>query len=214
MSTEKLKSLDVVDANGEKIGNIKDVLVDEDGEMRYALLGTAGMLGALGIEQKLMPIPIDAFHFEQNKLRLDVDKDRFKDAPSFSPYQPPDFSRDYETKIHQFWGYQPYFGRPTYHFEQKTVGDVMTKDMVTLTTHTPVDQALKLMSDRGMGELPVVDEQGRVVGMVMARDLLRMLSSSLTGEMTTGEMTRPVQTETKAREEQVEEKVPEEVRTR
>jgi hypothetical protein len=200
MSTEKLKSLDVVDANGEKIGNIKDVLVDEDGEMRYALLGTAGVLGALGIEQKLIPIPIDAFHFEQNKLRLDVDKNRLKDAPSFSPYQPPEFSRDYETKVFQFWSYQPYFVRPTYHFEQKTVGDVMSKEMFTITTTMPIDQALKLMSDKGMCELPVVDEQGRIVGMVRAHDLLRMLSTSLTGEMT-----RPTERETK---------VPEEVTTR
>ena len=50
--------------------------------------------------------------------------------------------------------------------------DVMTSDVVTVTADTPVQRASKVLLDAGVKRLPVVDEEGRVVGIVSRRDLL------------------------------------------
>jgi acetoin utilization protein AcuB len=46
------------------------------------------------------------------------------------------------------------------------VVDLMTKDLVTVTRETPVLDALKIMHERDFRRLPVVDEDGRPVGVV------------------------------------------------
>jgi CBS domain-containing protein len=50
--------------------------------------------------------------------------------------------------------------------------DLMTRDPVTLAARTPLAQAAAAMADRDLKRLPVVDQQGRLVGMVSRSDLL------------------------------------------
>lgn len=52
------------------------------------------------------------------------------------------------------------------------VRDRMTPDPVTVTADTPFQEALKLMRDHRFRRLPVVDRNGRLVGIVSERDLL------------------------------------------
>ena len=52
------------------------------------------------------------------------------------------------------------------------VFEVMSKDLVTATADEPVAQAAKRMADRAIATLPVVDEQGRLVGVLSDDDLL------------------------------------------
>jgi len=49
---------------------------------------------------------------------------------------------------------------------------VMSSPAVTVTTGTTVDQARALLVARGIGRLPVVDRDGRLVGIVSRHDLL------------------------------------------
>lgn len=49
--------------------------------------------------------------------------------------------------------------------------DVMTKDVVTVKKDTPVLDALKIMLDKNIRRLPVVNEKGKVLGMVTQRRL-------------------------------------------
>ncbi len=51
------------------------------------------------------------------------------------------------------------------------VYDLMTKDVITVTRETPVVDALKIMQDKGFRRLPVVDEDGRPVGVVSQRSI-------------------------------------------
>lgn len=51
------------------------------------------------------------------------------------------------------------------------VNDWMTKDVVTVTPETSMMKAAKLMKDRGVRRLPVVDESGALLGIVSDRDL-------------------------------------------
>ncbi|MCE4628630.1 MAG: CBS domain-containing protein [Desulfurococcales archaeon] len=49
--------------------------------------------------------------------------------------------------------------------------EVMTKDPVTISEDTPALQALEIMMNFGFRHLPVVDENGILVGVVSIRDL-------------------------------------------
>ncbi len=48
---------------------------------------------------------------------------------------------------------------------------LMTRDVYTCRTIDTLDRAAELMRDHGIGSLPVVDEQGHVVGMITDRDI-------------------------------------------
>lgn len=51
--------------------------------------------------------------------------------------------------------------------------DVMTRDVVTVRQATTIGEAAKVMSDRGFTALPVLDHNGRMVGVVSEADLVR-----------------------------------------
>ncbi|MFF2615675.1 CBS domain-containing protein [Kitasatospora xanthocidica] len=55
-----------------------------------------------------------------------------------------------------------------------TAADLMTAQPVCTTPGTSVVAAARLMSRHGLKRLPVLDEEGRVVGMVSRGDLLRV----------------------------------------
>ncbi len=55
----------------------------------------------------------------------------------------------------------------------KTAAQVMRTDLVTVAEETPIDDAVRLMAERGLKRLPVIDEQGRFGGMISRDSLLR-----------------------------------------
>lgn len=55
----------------------------------------------------------------------------------------------------------------------KTARDVMCADLVTVREETPVDEAIRIMVERSLKRLPVVDADGRFLGMVGREWLLR-----------------------------------------
>jgi CBS domain-containing protein len=55
------------------------------------------------------------------------------------------------------------------------VEDVMRRDVITATQDTPANKAARLMRERDIGGLPVVEDGGRIAGMVTRTDLIRLL---------------------------------------
>ena len=53
-----------------------------------------------------------------------------------------------------------------------TVRDIMTANPVTVTPKTPIAEASKLFLEKRFNGLPVVDEQGRLVGILCQSDLV------------------------------------------
>ena len=53
------------------------------------------------------------------------------------------------------------------------VRDIMTSPVTTVTPETPVREALRVMLERRISGLPVVDEVGMLVGLVSEGDFLR-----------------------------------------
>ncbi len=54
---------------------------------------------------------------------------------------------------------------------QTLVGDVMTRQVFSITPDTPIDEARAIFFERRIRHLPVVDEQGRIQGMISIGDL-------------------------------------------
>lgn len=65
----------------------------------------------------------------------------------------------------------------------QTVGQVMTPDPVTITSDTTVLAAMHLMAEHDIKRLPVVDENGKLMGIVSRIDILRALSQPPVAEM-------------------------------
>lgn len=57
-------------------------------------------------------------------------------------------------------------------WQSKTVGEVMTRDTVTVNPETPLSTAVEEMLGRRINCLPVVDHKGKVCGIVTSTDLL------------------------------------------
>lgn len=55
-----------------------------------------------------------------------------------------------------------------------TVNDIMTREIVTIGPEAPIRDAIDLLLARGVGGLPVVDEQDRLVGILTEFALLAL----------------------------------------
>ena len=60
-----------------------------------------------------------------------------------------------------------------------SVGEVMTYAPVTATADTPLDQAAGMLAERRIGCLPILDEQGRLEGIITEVDMLQALATLL-----------------------------------
>lgn len=68
--------------------------------------------------------------------------------------------------------------RLRYDVSTRTVGALMTTPAVTVTPETTVTGAARLMTERGVSRLPVVDADDKLQGIVTAGDVLRVMHRS------------------------------------
>jgi len=61
--------------------------------------------------------------------------------------------------------------------------DVASKDLVTIDPQQNLDEALRLMARHQVRRLPVVEEDGKLVGIVAQADIARHGEDAKTGEM-------------------------------
>ena len=54
----------------------------------------------------------------------------------------------------------------------KTIYDLMSKNVVTVKTDTNLNEIIKIMKEKGVGKLPVLDDNNLVVGVITRDDLL------------------------------------------
>ncbi len=68
--------------------------------------------------------------------------------------------------------------------QSTTVGEIMSRDLVTVDPDQPLDEALRLMATHQVRRLPVAEEDGRLVGIVAQADVATELGDDrLTGEI-------------------------------
>ena len=56
---------------------------------------------------------------------------------------------------------------------QGKVGDIMTTELTTVGPHDTIEDVLLMFQHKKVGAFPVVDEKGRLTGIISVRDLLR-----------------------------------------
>jgi CBS domain-containing protein len=67
--------------------------------------------------------------------------------------------------------------------ESATVHEIASTDLVTVDPQQGLDEALRLMAQHQVRRLPVVEEDGRLVGIVSQADVARESDDARTGEL-------------------------------
>ena len=67
--------------------------------------------------------------------------------------------------------------------ETVTVGEIASRELVTIDPQQELDEALRLMARHQVRRLPVVEEDGKLVGIVAQADIARNASDVQTGDL-------------------------------
>ena len=62
------------------------------------------------------------------------------------------------------------------------VGEIASKDVVTVDPEQTIDEAARLMAEHQVRRLPVVEEDGRLVGILAQADIAQTGQDALTGD--------------------------------
>jgi CBS domain-containing protein len=68
-------------------------------------------------------------------------------------------------------GRQGDYGRPGYTIDDMRAAELMSRNVVTVYPEDRVGYAARLMRDNDCGALPVIDQEGRLIGIVTDRDI-------------------------------------------
>lgn len=115
MGADTLLGDHVVNGHDEKLGEIKEIMLDmATGQVAYAVLAFGGLLG---VGEKLFAVPWQALHLDTVSKRfiLNVDKETLKTAPGFNKDAWPDMAdMSWANQVHAFYGTDPsHAGGPT-----------------------------------------------------------------------------------------------------
>jgi CBS domain-containing protein len=67
--------------------------------------------------------------------------------------------------------------------DSTTVGEIASRELVTIDPQQELDEALRLMARHQVRRLPVVEEDGKLVGIVAQADIARNASDAQTGDL-------------------------------
>ena len=106
---EDIRGRTVVDADGNEIGHVEDLMLDEDeSKVRFLQIGAGGFLG-LG-ERKFL-VPVDAISaIDDDAVRVDRSREHIIAAPPYNPALVDDDSLDLWERAYAHYGYAPFWG--------------------------------------------------------------------------------------------------------
>lgn len=61
----------------------------------------------------------------------------------------------------------------------QTVGEIMSHHPITITEDQPLSEAARILHERRVHRLPVVDPQGKLIGILTQGDILRAMAKAL-----------------------------------
>jgi CBS domain-containing protein len=67
--------------------------------------------------------------------------------------------------------------------ESTTIGEIASRELVTIDPEQDLDEALRLMARHQVRRLPVVEEDGKLVGIVAQADVAQHASGERTGDV-------------------------------
>lgn len=77
-----------------------------------------------------------------------------------------------------------------------SVKEIMTRDVISISPKYSIKESVNVMTENGIGSLPIVDKEGKVVGIVTERDFALALAGSLSNETVGDIMVKDVITTT------------------
>ena len=80
MLASDMMKMNIMGGNNERIGEVDDLLVDQNGKVVAALVGVGGFLG---IGEKSVAIPFDSLQHSGNQLTVQYSRQDLENAPSF-----------------------------------------------------------------------------------------------------------------------------------
>src|SRR5215203_2934650 len=96
---DQYEGYEVYDRNGEKIGKVDDLFVDENDQPEY--IGVK--MGFLGLEgTSLIPWQLTRVNEEGHRIEVSVDKAQVKEGPSFNDDE--DITPEYENEVRSYYG--------------------------------------------------------------------------------------------------------------
>jgi uncharacterized protein (TIGR02271 family) len=97
---ERYTRYEVYDRNGEKIGKVDDLFVDESDQPEY--IGVK--MGILGTRSTLIPWELARVAEKDRRIEVSVDKAQAKEGPAFDDDE--DISPEYEERVYAHYGLQ------------------------------------------------------------------------------------------------------------
>ncbi|QDF97092.1 photosystem reaction center subunit H [Azoarcus sp. DD4] len=105
LSASTLNGDEVYNAKGEKLGSVKEIMLDvRNGKVCYAVISFGGFLG---MGEKLFAVPWSSMvvDTEEQRFMFDVDPERLKSAPGFDKDNWPNMADPTWAKtIHTYYG--------------------------------------------------------------------------------------------------------------
>jgi CBS domain-containing protein len=74
------------------------------------------------------------------------------------------------------------------------ITEIMQENVITINDGSSLEDAVNIMIEKSVGGAPVVDGEGRVVGMITERDIVHLAGESITEKRVDGIMSRSVMT--------------------
>lgn len=104
---EDIRGRKAVDRNGDEIGTVQSLLVDDaETKVRFLEVESGGFLG-LGGESRL--VPVDAVtEVTDDLVRIDQTRERVHEAPEYDPELAQ--TVDYYGDVYGYYGYAPFWG--------------------------------------------------------------------------------------------------------
>ncbi len=104
IASDKVAGTEVFNHKGEKLGKVENFMVGKkNGRVEYAVMSFGGILG---MGEDHYPLPWDALDYDTEKggYRVDIDKDKLKDAPSYKSDSEAAFNRQYGERVYAYYG--------------------------------------------------------------------------------------------------------------
>ena len=104
IASDRVEGTAVLNRDGEKLGKIERFMVDKrSGQAEYAIMSFGGLFG-MGHDHHPLPWDVLDYDPDQGGYVVDLDKDKLKSGPSFKAGEEPDFDRDFDRRVFDYYG--------------------------------------------------------------------------------------------------------------
>lgn len=141
-----LLGMEIKNQQDEKLGEIKDLVLDlKSGKISYAVMAVGGFLG---LGEKLLAVPVDAFSINEQDgtLRLNADKTKIEAAPGFAATNWPRVD-DPNLEARTFWLGQEGTGAPARTEVERGEGELEVKTDRDAKIYTDADDDKKVKGE-------------------------------------------------------------------